>query len=224
MLDAIIEAVGREPYFRDESVCIYHADCRDILPLIPGGSVDLVLTDPPYNSGLDYGLGTDDNRADYWDWLGTPIAECRRVAGVVLIKHSALKLAQFQERWGGRVLVWYKPFSSGFPLNGIATHWEPIHWLQGKAVTWAKDVFECSAGNSHQEATSGHPAQMPEALARHWISIFTSGAQTVLDPFMGSGTTLRAAKNLGRYAIGIEIEERYCEIAAKRMAQSVMAL
>ena len=68
------------------------------------------------------------------------------------------------------------------------------------------------------------PAQMPEALARHWISIFTSGAQTVLDPFMGSGTTLRAAKNLGRYAIGIEIEERYCEIAAKRMAQSVMAL
>src|SRR3990167_10796324 len=49
-LDAIIEAVGREPYFRDESVCIYNADCRDILPLIPVGSVDLVLTDPSYNA------------------------------------------------------------------------------------------------------------------------------------------------------------------------------
>src|SRR3990167_5458718 len=56
-LDAIIEAVGREPYFRDESVCIYNADCRDILPLIPAGGVGLVLTDPPYGINYVSGLG-----------------------------------------------------------------------------------------------------------------------------------------------------------------------
>lgn len=66
---------------------------------------------------------------------------------------------------------------------------------------------------------SGHPAVYPEAFARKLISFWDG---VVLDPFMGSGTTLRAAKDLGRRAIGIEIEERYCEIAAKRLAQEVL--
>ncbi|KKK80358.1 hypothetical protein LCGC14_2824280 [marine sediment metagenome] len=221
-LDPIIDAIGVEPYFRDDAVVIYHADCRDILPRIP--KVDLVLTDPPYNSGLDYGDGTDDARPDYWEWLAVPINHCLRLADRVLIKHSSLKVAEFQSVWPSRILVWYKPFSSGFPLRGVATHWEPIHWLQGEAAAWSKDVFVSPAGNSHQEATSGHPAQMPEVLAKHWIATFASEGETILDPFMGSGTTLRAAKDLGRYAIGIEIEEKYCEIAKRRMAQTVMAL
>ena len=73
-------------------------------------------------------------------------------------------------------------------------------------------------------ATEGklHPTQKPAPLMR-WALEFTTG-QTILDPFMGSGTTLRAAKDLGRKAIGIEIEERYCEIAAKRLAQEVLDL
>jgi site-specific DNA-methyltransferase (adenine-specific) len=70
--------------------------------------------------------------------------------------------------------------------------------------------------------SKGHPTQKPLALML-WCFKWVSGT-TVLDPFMGSGTTLVAAKNLGRRAIGIEIEERYCEIAAKRLAQEVMAL
>jgi site-specific DNA-methyltransferase (adenine-specific) len=68
----------------------------------------------------------------------------------------------------------------------------------------------------------GHPAPFPQSLPRR--ALLATGARTVLDPFMGSGTTLRAAKNIGRRGIGIEIEERYCEIAAKRCAQDVLDL
>ena len=78
-------------------------------------------------------------------------------------------------------------------------------------------IFEGLTGCT--EAT-GHPTQKNEKLMRRLVSLTKSG--TVLDPFMGSGTTLRAAKDLGRKAIGIEIEERYCEIAAKRLAQEVL--
>jgi len=80
-------------------------------------------------------------------------------------------------------------------------------------------VFDCRRSDPDRE----HPTQKPLDLMR-WCLGFFPEAQTVLDPFMGSGTTLRAAKDLGRKAIGIEIEERYCEIAAKRMAQEVLAL
>ena len=78
-------------------------------------------------------------------------------------------------------------------------------------------------GEAHGDEGHNHPTQKPVALMRWCIELAGGDAQTILDPFMGSGTTLRAAKDLGRKAIGIEIEERYCEIAAKRMSQLAMA-
>lgn len=69
-----------------------------------------------------------------------------------------------------------------------------------------------------------HPAQKPEWLMNQWIALFSSGGDLVVDPHMGSGTTLVAAKRLGRKAIGIELEEKYCEIAAKRLAQGALDL
>lgn len=69
-----------------------------------------------------------------------------------------------------------------------------------------------------------HPTQKPEGLAKHFIRLHSRPGDTVIDPFMGSGTTLRAAKDMGRKAIGIEIDERWCEMAARRMAQEVLPL
>ena len=84
----------------------------------------------------------------------------------------------------------------------------------------ALDVWNFATHDSG--GASRHPAAKPEAMLRHMVETSTRKGTTVLDPFMGSGTTLRAAKDLGRKAIGIEIDEAYCEAAAKRMGQEVL--
>lgn len=208
------------PYYQDSAVTIYHGDCLELLLEL---KCDLCFTDPPYNSGLKYGAGTDDKRLDYWDWLRLRIDQMLIHNRCVLVKHTALKITDFLRHFPqSRILVWSKPFSSGFPLNGVATHWEPIHWLSGRSCRWSKDLFECNSGSGTGEVTYGHPAQFPSKVSRWIINTFSDVGDDVLDPFMGSGTTLRAAKDLGRRAIGIEIEEKYCEIAARRMEQEVM--
>jgi site-specific DNA-methyltransferase (adenine-specific) len=121
-----------------------------------------------------------------------------------------------------QILIWQR--AGG--LNFSPTHYLPTHeWI----LILAKPEFRLTSRGASgvgdvwtvpQEANTEHPAPFPVGLPLRAIE--TTGAPTVLDPFMGSGTTLRAAKDLGRKAIGIEIEERYCEIAAKRLAQRVL--
>lgn len=123
-----------------------------------------------------------------------------------------------------QVVIWAR--SGG--INFTPSAYLPMHeWivilarrpfrLRDKAASGVGDVWSI-----HQERDSSHPAPFPLGLPKRAIE--TTPARLILDPFMGSGTTLRAAKDLGRKAIGVEIEERYCEIAARRMAQGVLDL
>ena len=123
--------------------------------------------------------------------------------------------------------IWDKP--NGAPqMSGDrpATGWEAIAFFHraGGAMTWngggRRSVFRCN----RETGSFTHKTQKPLRLVKELVSLFSDEGDLLLDPFMGSGTTLRAAKDLGRKAIGIEIEERYCEIAAKRMAQLAMIL
>ena len=82
----------------------------------------------------------------------------------------------------------------------------------GKAGVWSTPVAQ----------NEGHPTAKPLAMVRDWVRLFTNPGDLVLDPFAGSGTTLRAALDEGRRAIGVELEERYCEVIAKRLAQDVL--
>lgn len=196
-------------------------DCLEIMRGLPDESVDFGFADPPYNSGLDYGETTDDKREDYWEWLTPRIDELIRVSRRVVVKHSALKISPFLQHYPkARVMVWYKPFSSGFPLNGIATHWEPLYFLKGKSAAWCKDVIEASAGNSNAEKTTGHPAQFPETLARKLITTFSQEGEIVFDAFFGSGTMLKAAYDLGRGAVGAEISPEFYAIAQRRISEA----
>ena len=215
------------PYYESGGITIYHGDCREILPTLP--SVDLVLTDPPYgmNWNTDSTRFTDNKakrgvgRADWGEvrgdskpfdplpWLAFP--------NVILwgANHYAANLPV------GTTLVWIKKPDALF--GSFLSDCE-IGWMKsGYGVYAFRKNFPPPSRMAEGNGECLHPTQKPLGLMA-WCISRSKATGTILDPFMGSGTTLRAAKDLGRKAIGIEIEERYCEIAAKRLSQEVMAL
>ena len=211
-----------EPYYQDESVTIYHGDCREILPLLP--KVDLVLTDPPY--GIDYQsarrigwqrkakIAGDDQ---FPTWIFGELQP--RVAMFVWCRWDILPHLPKPKSF----IAWDKCcHSMGDLQHEFGRQWEACAFYPGpehRFISRPVDVIRCPRIPAEQLQ---HPNEKPVAALKPLITSHVG--DVILDPFMGSGTTLRAAKDLGRKAIGIEIEERYCEIAAKRMAQTVMEL
>ena len=220
------------PYYPDGYVTIYHGDCLEILTHLP--KVDAVVTDPPYgmnwdtngnrfsggetkdgfprvkHRGVDWGdrvIG-DDTPFDPSPWL--------EFEEVILFgsNHYAERLPV------GTTLVWIK---RNDPAFGTFLSDAEIAWQKGgHGVYCYRDVSSNGAGANFPKLhlTQKTPGVMKWCLSR--LKCDTDAI--ILDPFMGSGTTLRAAKDLGRKAIGIEIEEKYCEIAAQRMMQEVLPL
>ena len=210
------------PYYQDESVTIYHGDCRDILPEI--GKVDLVLTDPPYGIGESKGKnkarGCIATSKDYgfseWDNAPIPwpvIEQCISYGSKAIVFGGNYYPVPPSPCW----LVWNKD-------NGKTDFADcELAWtnLKGavRMLTWRwNGMLQQDMKNKEYR---WHPTQKPVPVMK-WCVVQAEPVASVLDPFMGSGTTLVAAKALGKKAIGIEIEERYCEIAAKRMAQAVL--
>lgn len=235
MLDEIIDAIGVEPYYRDDAVVIYHADCRDILPKML--QVDLVLTDPPWGNKTATNAQRFTRESSPW-WSNVDNSKVRPHEPVVGDN------AEFDPRpwiqqpailWGANHYTRHLPHSGGWFIWDKRLGAESLAekgWPLGEAeLAWtnvmgATRVFRnlwVGLLRREERGEFYHPTQKPLALMK-WCLDFQPAAQTILDPFMGSGTTLRAAKDLGRFAIGIEIEEKYCEIAKRRMAQMVMPL
>ena len=203
-------------YYDADGITIYHGDCREILPHIAG---DVLVTDPPY--GMAYQSGWKDSSRVAND--ESPIA-----------RDGALDL------WGGRpalvfgrwsvvrpqstreLLIWDKGDWPG--MGDLALPWGPsteeIYVLGDGFV--GKRKGQILRDPKRPKASGHHPTEKPIGLMETLVRACPPGV--IVDPFMGSGTTLVAAKNLGRNAIGIELEERYCEIAARRLGQGVLQL
>ena len=214
-----------KPYYEHGGITIYHGDCRDILPSL---NVAHVIADPPYNARFVYGAGTDDDRSwpEYCEWLLPIIAQLEEISrGLVLVFASVNGMLEVSQRRRPRhVCVWNKPMCFSPRLGGspFLPHWEPClvfgkPWGEGGRVP---DYHMSDVWHANTAERNGHPCPKPEQLLKHIIKSLPG--EPILDPFCGSGTTLVAAKNLSRSAVGIEIEERYCEIAAKRLSQEVM--
>lgn len=214
-----------KPYYQDDAVMIYHGDCREILPTLE--PVDLVLTDPPYGIGeangknKSRGLLAPSKDFGSASWDDKPIDD--------VLMSLVRRVGRTQVIFGGNYydlpptscwLIWDKE-------NGATDFADcEMAWTN---IPKATRLFRWRwhgmlQGDMKHKEFRWHPTQKPTLVMRWCIEQVPGNVRTILDPFMGSGTTLRAAKDLGRKAIGIEIEEKYCEIAAKRMSQSVMGL
>lgn len=229
-----------KPYYEQDGITIYHGDWAEVCCHI--GRVDHVITDPPYNlRAEDIALeGRSAMKRDFgaWDeeWHAEPflarVGLMVRPGGSLLAFTSDRLISKFREAKGWKprgTVVWVKTNPAPNPRPMYVSAVEYIIWLQkdGAPAVWNGTGYTPNVLNygacSGLERTA-HPTQKPEALIGELIARHTNHDQKILDPFMGSGTTLVAAKRLGRKAIGIEINERYCEIAAKRLAQGALPM
>lgn len=219
------------PYYDEAGVTIYHARCEDILPSIEPATVGLLLTDPPYGMGLD----TDYSRGGEHSWKGLvgrghkwepvegddqPFDPAHLLAYKRLVifggNHFASKLPD-----SGGWIVWNKRGDgqpSGFHFGDCELAWTNL----SKSIRMYSFMWHGVARMNAEPPL--HPTQKPVSLMRWIIDKWTAPGDLVLDPYMGSGSVLRAAKDCGRRAIGIECVEHYCEVAAKRLAQEVLML
>lgn len=213
-----------KPYYEDKFVTIYNGDSRALLPKMP--VADLVLTDPPYGIGEAAGKSKSrDNLAtakDYGSdtWDDDPID--RELLQLTLGAGNSIILFggnYYELNPNGCWLVWDKENGTN-DFADCELAWTNLPGAV-RLIRWRWNGFIQKVKQDRY-----HPTQKPVELM-HWC-IIQADEKTkrtmglILDPFMGSGTTLRAAKDLGRKAIGIEIEEKYCEIAAKRLSQEVL--
>lgn len=199
------------PYYDHAGITIYHGDCRELLPLV---RADVIVTDPPYGHGATpprggRHAGTIDGDSVQlpWDKLELEWLDlCDGPAAVFCASRFLREVAVALRSDGLLIYVKSNPSPIGSSFEPCLTRGFKGH---------ARHFTAYNAANGQQ-----HPTQKPLDLMRWIINRAPLGA--VLDPFMGSGTTLVAAKDLGRRAIGFEIEERYCEIAATRLSQEVL--
>jgi len=222
------------PFYHDDRVTIYHADCRDLLHLIH--EVNLLLVDPPYGIQhcVRYGpkLRSKNQTKLTASWHGTQIANdhstelsewlidwaLERKIKAAIFAHPSRPLTRSSQR-----LVWSKP-SMSLPRFGRAFRqsFEDVYlfgdWTCQRVPMHG--VLEGKPVENNESRGRKHPHQKPMWLLKTIID--RSERTAVLDPCAGSGTTLAAAKVMGCTAIGIEIEEKYCEIAADRVRQDVL--
>jgi DNA modification methylase len=216
-----------KPYYQDSAVTLYHGDCREIVPLL--GRFDLLLTDPPYGIGESSKAIASRQRKDggaskaladqrdygHFDWDQSQPDKTL----MAIIRIPCKK----QIIWGGNYfelppckgpLVWDKENGDNDFADGELA-WNNL----GCALRIKRHMWNGMLRKGGE--TREHPTQKPLDVIAWCLSIAGDDAKTVLDPFAGSGTTGRACKDLGRKCVMIEREERYCEIAARRMAQEV---
>ena len=228
-----------EPYYQDDQCTIYHGDCREVLLTLD--PCDALITDPPY--GIPAGAAVwrrNDSAIEDWGdaghnavvegwrelvrfWSDAWVVEFGVRAGDCFALADAHVAAGWQP---SNVYALVKSAPAPTPRPGFCNAIELALVSRVGKPTWHGTGYVPNRWiglTPNRAGTSwGHPTEKPAEPLNELVSALTMPGRLIVDPFAGSGTTLRAAKDLGRKAIGIELEERYCEIAAKRLGQEVL--
>jgi site-specific DNA-methyltransferase (adenine-specific) len=224
------------PYYEHAGISIYLGDCREILPGL--GKFDLLLTDPPYGVNVETAKPSRQRPAIRRGHGARPAADARRPIRAVLAPRVFGDELPFDPAhllgYPSAILWGANHYAERLPSSPMWLAWDresdgtitdaELAWVRGhrfKTVRLFRHKWSGILRASEQGVCVLHPTQKPVALMR-WCLGFFPEAQSVIDPYMGSGPVARACKDAGKRYVGIEIEERYAEIAAKRLAQEVM--
>lgn len=202
-----------EPYYQETNVTIYCGKAEDLVYFL--GPFDLLLTDPPYGHGNKWSGGTWASNNIYqdaflWDKEKVPLHVLKQY--ISKCKQSII--------WGGNYY--------DLPGSRCYLSWNKRDKMETMAdfeLAWT-NINKPSKGWTELRNPDGkrkHPTQKPLTLIRWCIQFAGKEIESIVDPFMGSGTTLVAARDLGKRCVGIDINERYCEQAAKRLSQMVFS-
>lgn len=220
-----------KPYYEHAGITIYHGDCREY-ELPPR---DAIVSDPPWGSETKCNAQRFTRKASpWWDKVDNSKVEAHEDIKGDREEFDPLPfILQPSVLWGANHFTRNLPHSGGWLIWDKREGVEDLAekgWPLGEAeLAWTNvrgstRVFRnlwVGLLRATERGEFYHPTQKPVALMEWCIKQIPKNPQSILDPFMGAGSTLVAAKNLGRNAIGIEIEEKYCEIAAKRLSQEV---
>lgn len=204
------------PYYQDDYATIYHGDCRGILPDV---DFDVLISDPPYG-GIHKSGGYDDSMANFETVVVPVVWTCIKRAVRAAVFGMPPNIWQFPPpNCMGGIFI---PAPTGLNQWGWSNL---IHCLfYGPVPNRGKGAYPTAIWRNSCAEETGHPTAKPLAWMTWVVQLASSANETILDPFSGSGTTLRAAKDLCRKSIGIELDEAYCEIAANRLSQEVLDL
>ncbi len=224
---------------------VYHMDAIELINSLPDASIDAVITDPPYGlAGRVFKVESIGYTAvnEEWDafapvdWLA-PVSRVLKPGGSVIcfgVRQSIYALAAEGLRLGWRLvndITWYKPDAMPNMTGRMMTEsTERILWFCPSGTQWTYNLKAAKSMNGGQNLrdvwTFGrtrdqryHPTQKPLILMRRIVELLTNEGDVVLDPFMGSGTTLVAARNTGRRYIGCDINPDYVAVARRRLSQ-----
>jgi len=214
-----------KPYYQDDWVTIYNRDCLEIIEEII--LVDLILTDPPYNAK---NIGPNKREYDitpmqlpekeYKKFCNDWFELSKEVSNRIVFTPGIVNTHNYpQPDW---ILCWHKPSAVCFSRLGSFNVWEPI-FVYGKAKKRiGQDFIKYDSLNFSKGPEKYHPCPKNIHLIKWLIDKFSKINDIVLDPFLGSGTTARACKDLQRHCIGIEKSQAYCDIAVDRLSQEVL--
>ena len=219
-----------KPYFESGGITLYHGDCREILNHIQSESIDLVLTDPPYlvsyrgRFGSDWGEIHGDSDPS---WVAPVFLDIWRV-----LKPDSLCLTFYgwphaETFLGAWKLIGFRPVSllvlvkDNWGLGHFSRSQHETAYLLAKGHPRKPPVAISDVLEWENPVPQLHPNQKPLGAFSKLVATYSADDSFILDPFCGSGTTLLSARAFGRRAVGIEIEERYCEVAALRLSQQV---
>lgn len=205
--------MSTSPYYQEDGITIYNCDCRDIINSIP--KIDLTLTDLPYGLNIEY-ESYSDSKENLQLIIKDVFSDVVEKSKTVLTTVGTDNEKMFD--YDSLFMIYQPANASWYKNHGHMEHQPLLFWGEEPHAS-LKDKWVTIKMTEHAKKYN-HPCPKP---LKTWSKILLRGSANksdlIFDPFMGTGTTLVAAKNLGRKAIGVEIEKKYCDIAIERLAQ-----